>query len=108
MFNRNVSITCVGLGVFANLFVGLAGKALAAPTAEMFTVLGGFATAVGVLVFILSGKTKTDEDSERADIHRDIDAVYRHIDDVRRDLVEEIRECKRNSSHSATECRGKR
>lgn len=104
MFNRNLGIACVGLGLCSSLFVVLANKGINAETAATFTVLGNLATAAGALVFMLTGRTKAEEEAERADLHRDIDAVYRHIDDTRRDLSEEIRECERNASVTKVCC----
>ena len=114
MFNRNLGIACVGLGLCSSLFVVFASKGINAETAATFTILGNLATAAGALVFMLTGRTKAEEEAERAELHRAIDAVYRPIDDTRRDLSEEIRECERTCAmrgtcyHSPNEVRGKR
>jgi len=100
MFNRNVAIACVGLGLFSSVFVAIAGKSLAPESAQTFNFLGLFAVSFGVLFNMLSGKSPEQERYEREDIQRDIDAVYRHIDDRNRDMQNDLDDLRRDCQKS--------
>lgn len=97
MRNRNFfsGVACVGL--FANLFVALAGKNLEVGMASLFTNVGSVAIASALVFFILSTKSEAQEQVEREEFYRDIDAVYRHVDDRIRDVNHDVmnlgREC---------------
>ena len=97
MKNRNIftGIACVGL--FANLFVSLAGENLTPHMADIISNTGNVAIASALLFFILSQKSESEEQNERDNFYRDFDSVYRYIDDTSRDLRDEIRTCSSNS-----------
>lgn len=96
MRNRNFfsGIACVGL--FANLFVALAGKNLEVGMASLFTNVGSVAIASALVFFILSTKSEEQEQVEREEFYRDIDSVYRHIDDRIRDVSDDVRHMNRH------------
>ena len=88
------------LGLFTNLFVAFAGKNLESSVASLFTNVGSIAIASALVYLILNQKCQAQVDSERADIYRDFDAVYRYIDDTARDIRDDVKECSRNTSCS--------
>jgi hypothetical protein len=96
MTNRNLIVTLASVPFFANLFVLLAGNKLASDAATTFSVIGMLSMSAAFLTFILTQKSKSEIDHEREDLYRDIDAVYRHIDEMRRDLSDDIRDCTRS------------
>jgi hypothetical protein len=96
MTNRNLIVSLASVAFFANLFTLFAGDKLASDATNTFSIVGMLAMSAAFLTFIFSQKTKTEIDHEREDLYRDIDAVYRHIDELRRDLSDDIRECNRS------------
>ena len=94
--NRNfiVSLGCVGL--FANLFVLLAGKSLTPFAGDMFQTGGFVVFALSVLLYITHSETDNDKERERNQTYRDIDNVYRYVDDSVRDLRDELKEANRS------------
>ena len=101
MTNRNLIITLASVPFFANLFILLAGSKLASDAANTFSVVGMLSLSAAFLTFILSQKSKSENEHERENLYRDIDAVYRHIDDVKRDLNDDIRNCSRSCDKSS-------
>lgn len=88
------------LGLFANLFVAFAGKNLESSVASLFTNIGSIAIASALVYIILNQKSQAQIDSERVEVYRDFDAVYRYIDDTARDLRDDVKECNRSMSCS--------
>ena len=105
MNNRNFFTGMAVVGLFANLFVALAGKNLDAGMASLFTNIGSVAIASSLVFFILSRKCEAQERAEKDEYYRDLDAVYRHIDDSVRDVRHDIREASRACE---TSCRVKK
>jgi hypothetical protein len=88
------------LGLFANLFVAFAGKNLESSVASLFTNIGSIAIASALVYIILNQKSQAQIDSDRVEVYRDFDAVYRYIDDTARDIRDEVKECNRSMSCS--------
>ena len=88
------------LGLFANLFVAFAGKNLESSMASLFTNIGSIAIASALVYLILAQQSQAQVASEREDIYRDFDAMYRYIDDAARDIRDEVKECNRSMSCS--------
>ena len=105
MNNRNFFTGMAVVGLFANLFVALAGKNLDAGMASLFTNVGSVAIASALVFFILSRKSETQERADKDEYYRDLDAIYRHIDDSVRDVRHDIREASRACE---TSCRVKK
>jgi len=105
MNNRNFFTGMAVVGLFANLFVALAGKNLDAGMASLFTNIGSVAIASALVFFILSRKSEAQERIEKDEYYRDLDAVYRQIDDSVRDLRHELRDASRACE---TSCRVKK
>jgi hypothetical protein len=101
MTNRNVIVSLASVSFFANLFILFAGDKLADDATNAFSVIGMLSLSAAFLAFIFSQKSKSEIDHEREDLYRDIDAVYRHVDEVRRDLSDDIRECTRSCDKSS-------
>jgi hypothetical protein len=101
MTNRNVIVSLASVSFFANLFILFAGDKLADDATNTFSVIGMLSLSAAFLAFIFSQKSKSEIDHEREDLYRDIDAVYRHVDEVRRDLSDDIRDCTRSCDKSS-------
>jgi len=101
MTNRNVIVSLASVSFFANLFILFAGDKLADDATNAFSVIGMLSLSAAFLAFIFTQKSKSEIDHEREDLYRDIDAVYRHVDEVRRDLSDDIRECTRSCDKSS-------
>lgn len=93
MKNRNIftGIACAGL--FANLFVSLAGENLTPHMADILSNTGNVAIASALVFFILSQRSEAEEQIDREQVYRDFDSVYRYVDDNVRDLRDEFRTC---------------
>jgi hypothetical protein len=101
MTNRNLIVSLASVSFFANLFILFAGDKLADDATNAFSVIGMLSLSAAFLAFIFSQKSKSEIDHEREDLYRDIDAVYRHVDEVRRDLSDDIRDCTRSCDKSS-------
>lgn len=94
--NRNFIVSLGCLGLFANLFVLLAGKSLTPFAGDMFQTGGFVVFALSVLLFITHSETDDDKERERNQTYRDIDNMYRYVDDSVRDLRGELKEANRS------------
>lgn len=96
--NRNFIVSLGCLGLFANLFVLLAGKSLTPFAGDMFQTGGFVVFALSVLVFITHSETDNDKDRERNQVYRDIDNVYRYVDDSVREVRDELKDATRSAN----------
>ena len=101
MKNRNLIIGLAFAGLAAQLFTFICTGALKQGYIDGFNFASIIAFFSAFILSMWSQPCPRDREREREDLYRDIDAVYRHIDDIARDLREDIRDCSRDCESKA-------
>ena len=98
---RNISIGLAFTGFAAQVFVLISGDALATNYANIFNAVGSLSLFSAFAWYVLSQPSDDKKNSDREGFYRDIEAIYRYVDDTARDLREEIRDTERDIANCA-------
>ena len=100
MKNRSFIIGLALVGLSMQVFPLICSGALKQGYIDGFKSASIITLFTALIVAVWSQPSAKERDHAREDIYRDIDSIYRHIDECNRDLREEFREDIRLSCES--------
>jgi len=100
MKNRGFIIGLALVGLSMQVFPLICSGALKQGYIDGFNSASIITLFATVILAVWSQRSTKEHDNVREDIYRDIDAIYRHIDDCNRDTREDLREEIRHSCES--------